>query len=187
MREATRSNRAAVAAILFAVMFGGSPARGQVPDPPDPPVARVRSRDPFLAGLLVEAPRRPATFKRLLTSIASTNGIVQVEPGTCSHKVRACLQIWMYFNGSDRFVRVLVNPQRAESIDDLLGSIGHELQHAIEALSEPAVKDGDRLYNFFRRYAPTTNSAFETLDAVDAGNQVRDELQRQRFSQSEPR
>jgi len=58
--------------------------------------------------------------------------------------------MWMQSSGQNRFLRVLVDRQRADSDVDLMGSIGHELQHAIEALSDVAVVNGTMLYQFFQ-------------------------------------
>jgi hypothetical protein len=58
--------------------------------------------------------------------------------------------------------------------------LGHELQHAIEVLSESAVTNGVTMYNFLRRTAPTDSNRFETTAAVNAGNAVIDELMNQR-------
>jgi hypothetical protein len=77
-------------------------------------------------------------------------------------------------------LRVLVNPHRAPDAD-FLGSIGHELQHAVEALSEPANVSGLQLYNFFSRTGFATNTRFETLEAIHAGDAVRRELSGQRL------
>ena len=57
-----------------------------------------------------------------------------------------------------------------------MGSLGHELQHAIEALSQPSITNGAQLYNFFRREAPTDNNRFETAAAINVGDAVRAEL-----------
>jgi len=61
--------------------------------------------------------------------------------------------------GGNRYLRVLVDRQRADSDVDLMGSIGHELQHAIEAFSD--------------------NNRFETTAAINVGTAIRDELRRQ--------
>ena len=142
--------------------------------------SRVRSTDRALVELIEQGARGSDTFRRLVAAIQTSNGIVYVEPGTCSHGVRACLQMWMLVSGPDRFLRVLVDRQKADSAVELTGLIGHELQHVIEALSEPAVTNGAMLYNFFRRYAPTDDNRFETTAAVNAGNTIRDELRTKR-------
>src|SRR5262252_2503807 len=138
---------------------------------------RVRSEDRVLMGLITRASLGSATFARLLTTIESTNGIVYVEVGKCSHGgVRACLQMWMHAAGGNRFLRVRVDRHREDSDLDVMASIGHELQHAIEALSEASIINGRMLYNFFRRYAPTDGPRFETTAAVTIGDAVSDEL-----------
>jgi hypothetical protein len=141
--------------------------------------AQVRSSDHLIADLIAQGEGRSATFRGLLAALASTNGIVHVESGQCPHGARACLLIWMQATGGKRYLRILVDRKRADSDVDLTGSIGHELQHAIEALSDVAVVDGTTMYNFFRRYAPTDNNRFETTAAINAGNAIRDELRQQ--------
>jgi hypothetical protein len=136
----------------------------------------VRSSDQTIVTLISEASRRSRTFRTLLASLDSTDGIVYVGPGKCSHGVRACLQLWMQVSGPNRLLRVIVDTQNRASDIETMGSIGHELQHAIEALSDRAVTNGTMLYNFFRRYAPTDENRFETTAAINIGNAIRDEL-----------
>jgi hypothetical protein len=57
-----------------------------------------------------------------------------------------------------------------------MASMGHELQHAVEALSESGITDGPRLYSFFQRFAPTEGDRFETTEAIHVGDAVRNEL-----------
>ena len=83
----------------------------------------------------------------------------------------------MHAAGGNRFLRVRVDRQREDSDLDVMASIGHELQHAAEALSEATVVDGTTLYNFFGRYAPTDSNRFDTTAAVTIGDAIRDELQ----------
>jgi hypothetical protein len=145
--------------------------------PTDSRAVRVRSDDRVLAGLISRASLGSATFMRLLTTIDSTNGIVYVERGKCSRGgVSACLQMWMHAVGGNRFLHVRVDRQRETSDLDVMASIGHELQHAIEGLSDPKVVNGTMMYNLFRRLAPTDNNRFETTAAVTVGDTVRDEL-----------
>jgi hypothetical protein len=141
---------------------------------------RVRSEDSALAGLIDQATRGSETFRRLLATIQASNGIVYVEPGACSHGVRACLKMWMQVSGPNRFVRIVINRSKADRDVDVMGSLGHELQHAIEVLSEPAVTNGVTMFNFLKRMAPTDGSRFETTTAVNAGNAVIDELRARR-------
>ena len=61
-----------------------------------------------------------------------------------------------------------------------MGSIGHELQHTVEALSEQSTNGGIRLYNFFSRAALMSGTRFETAAAIKAGDAVRVEVRRNR-------
>jgi hypothetical protein len=84
--------------------------------------------------------------------------------------------MWVKVSGPNRFLRIVIDRQKADSDVDLMASIGHGLQHAIEALIEPAVTNGHELYHFFSRYAPTDSSRFATTAALNAGVDIRHEL-----------
>jgi hypothetical protein len=142
----------------------------------DAPISRVRSTETSIAALIDRAASDSETFQRLRATIQRSNGIVYIERGNCGHGARACLKMSLVTNGPDRFLRILVERQKADSDVDFMGSIGHELQHAIEALSQPSITNGAQLYNFFRREAPTDNNRFETAAAINAGDAVRAEL-----------
>ena len=141
-----------------------------------PDIPRVRSTTPAIASLLAEAESRSATFRDLLRTIEATDGIVYVEPGVCRHGVRACLSLSVVRTGGYRFLRILV--AGAEDIVELMATIGHELRHAIELLSEPAVKTTTAAYNYYLREAPTARDAFETAAAINTGIVVANELAR---------
>jgi hypothetical protein len=143
-------------------------------DGPSP--SRVRSSDPPLAALIDRAAQDSPTFQKLLRTLETSDGIVYVEPGECGHGVWACLKMWMSVSGPNRYMRILVNRRKAASDVDCMGGIGHELQHAIEGLSQPGITNGVQLYYFFRREGQTDNDRFETKAAIMAGDAVRDEL-----------
>jgi len=142
----------------------------------DPPIARVRSTDASLAALIDRATAHSLTFQRLLASIERSHGIVYVEAGSCGHGVRACLKVWMETVGPNRFLRIAIDRRKKAPDAEVMGLIGHELQHAVEALSESGVTDSVSLYNFFRRLAPTDSGRFETAPALHAGDDVENEL-----------
>jgi len=140
------------------------------------PMPRVRSTNPAIAAALVEADRRSPTFNALVRTIEGTDGIVYVERGICRRGVHACLTHAVTSGGGFRFLRILV-----DSVDDvveLMATIGHELRHAIEVLSEPSVRTAAAAYNFYSREAATGRDVFETPAAVRAGVAVADELAR---------
>ncbi len=56
-----------------------------------------------------------------------------------------------------------------------MAAIGHELQHAIEVLSDPHVIDMASAYSLFERIGPTNSGRFETPAALHVGDRVGDE------------
>jgi hypothetical protein len=148
-----------------------------------PRIVRLRTVGSTLAAIVTDATARSATFRQLAHAISVTDGIVYVEDGDCGHGVRACLAA-VATAGANRIVRVRVDADTADW--NLMGSIGHELQHAVEVLSSPAVTNTNALYLFYQRYGIRTGNVFETAAAVRAGNDVRAEVRRSRFS-AQPR
>jgi hypothetical protein len=99
---------------------------------------------------------------------------VYVEPGHCLHGVRACLSLSITKAGEYRILRVLVD--LAVDALALMATIAHELRHALEILTEPAVRSTTAAYLYYAREAPTTRDAFETQAAIAAGLAVEREL-----------
>ena len=169
MTKTTR-NAAVVVAIVRA---GGAMARV---DAAGTAGTHVRSSNPALAGLIRQATERSATFRGLVEVINASDGIVYVEQGDCGHGVRACLAA-VAAAGSNRLLRVKVDTRKADW--DLMGSIGHELQHVVEVLGDPSVTSSAAMYFFYTRKGRRgTTDAFETNAAVDAGHAVRTEVRR---------
>ena len=140
-----------------------------------PRMPRVRANgERSMATLLLEGSERSATFRRLVATINESDGIVYVEPGTCRHGVRACLTLMVKVAGPNRILRIAVDTRRDHG--ELLAAIGHELQHAVEALSDPHVTDYHAMYSFFEHIGPTGSERFETLAAVRVGMDVMAEL-----------
>jgi hypothetical protein len=137
---------------------------------------RVRSSVPRIAALLSEASARSNTFRGLVASIENTDGIVYVEPGHCRHGVRACLSLSITAAGSYRILRVIVD--LATDMIALMATIGHELRHALEILTEPSVRTTQQAYLFYAREAPTSRDVFETRAAVLTGLAVEREIAR---------
>ena len=171
--------RRAIQAVLVASL-GCALAQPAVAVAEDEAISRVRSTDSALNGFIELASARSMTFRRLLALIQGSNGIVYVEPGECGHGTRACLKVWMGAAGDNRLLRVVIDRRQARSDEDVMGSIGHELQHTVEALSEQSTNDGIRLYNFFSRAALMSGTRFETTAAIKAGDAVRVEVRRNR-------
>jgi len=162
-----------VAVQMSGMTFGVRADDGDVVGAP-----RVRTSTARIASLLSEASARSATFRELVSGIERTDGIVYVEPGQCRHGVRACLSLSITSAGGFRMLRVLVN--LATDVLELMATIGHELRHALEILTEPAVRTTEQAYMFYAREAATARDVFETAAAIQAGHAVRDEISRRR-------
>jgi hypothetical protein len=61
-----------------------------------------------------------------------------------------------------------------------MAAIGHELHHAIEVLSDPAVTDYPSMLFFYSKQGEQirTSHTFETPAAIEAGSAVADEIHR---------
>jgi len=146
--------------------------RGSAVDEP-PRMARVRAQSDAIAAAIRESVERSSTFHALLTTIDATDGLVYVEEGRCGHSVRACLVLSVKIAGPSRLLRIKVDPRRRDC--QLTADIGHELQHAIEILRDPHVRDMPSAYSLFERIGPTGSERFETREALYAGDRIGDE------------
>ena len=133
---------------------------------------RVRSEDPSIAVVIASATDRSATFKQLMVMIQATDGVVYVEEGRCGFGVLSCLWLSVTVSGPFRVLRVRVDRRRRGADCDLMASIGHELKHAIEVLSEPHVTDVPSMYSFLERQGRNGLDRFETQAAFRVGLQV---------------
>jgi hypothetical protein len=135
--------------------------------------SRVRTDNPAIAAVIQDGIRRSATFRGIVVAIDASDGIVFVEQGRCGHGVRACLALSVKQSGPNRLLRVVVEVRKPDW--DLMGSIAHELQHAVEVLSDPSVRSNGAIYLFYRRAGETSGDRFETPAAINAGDAVRRE------------
>ena len=138
---------------------------------------RVRSDEPYIRRMIAEAERRSPSCRALLATIGRTDGLVYVEHGRCGRGVRACLVMWVTTAGPYRLLRVRLEAQKSD--DDAIAKLGHELRHAVEILSEPAITSAAEMYSFYKRFGSWVGDAsFETRAAVAAGDAIRQELSR---------
>ena len=144
-------------------------------------VSGVRSSSPAIRELIDDAMWESPTFRGIVRAIVATDGIVYVEDGVCRHGVHACLLLDVTPAGGYRFLRILVDRQGTlahRSRLDLIATIGHELWHALEVLTERTIRSAAAVFLFYLNHAPTSNSTFETVAAVAAGSAIRGELGR---------
>ena len=172
-----------VALILAADPVDATDAQGMIKA--EVPVAsmspRVRTDDPALATLIQAATDRSPTFRHLAEAIQATDGVVYVQRGRCGHAVRACLPFSVAVAGPHRVLRVLVEDLEPEA--EVIGSIAHELWHALEVLDQPGITTGRAMFFFYKSHGSWRGSRFETTAAIVAGNAVRQELRKRRPGQ----
>ena len=137
---------------------------------------RVRTEDSELSRLIQVATARSPTFRQLKHAIEATNGLVYVVRGRCGHRVHACLVLWMGVTDQHRILRVVVEDARPEV--EAMASIGHELTHALEVLSDPSVVTSHGMFALYRRNGAIQRETFETDEAIATGNAVFNELRR---------
>jgi hypothetical protein len=109
-----------------------------------------------------------------VNQINHTDGMVYIAEGDCGSAVQACLLLTMTAIGTHRMLRILVDPRAADH--DLMASIGHELQHAVEVLSHRSVTSSSEMTLLYTRICNVCGPSFETNAAGKAGDAVRDEL-----------
>lgn len=137
-------------------------------------VSQVRSTSSAIRSLIAVSLAYSPTFRALSEKIDASNGIVFVEDGRCSRGVRACV-VSLTPAGSKRILWIRVDARRSDA--EVLESIAHELQHAVEVLSESTVVNRATMYMTFSRIGVLRgNGAFESAEAVRVGMAVRDEV-----------
>jgi hypothetical protein len=134
-------------------------------------MTRVRWESPLIGRAIAEGWERSATFRSLIEAVDATDGVVYMLEGKCGQGVRACLHMSVELSGENRLLRIFVNPRRAPGCE-LVGSIGHELQHALEALGNPRIRSGFAMSSFFHQIGPEGPRRFETPEADRIGATV---------------
>jgi hypothetical protein len=136
--------------------------------------SRVRILTPQIAYGFQEGISRSPTFRRLVDAIDATNGLVYVQHGVCKGGARSCLLGSVVVAGPHRKLHVVIN--RTQLGDDLVVSLGHELQHAAEVLGEPWVTTAAEMRFLFREIGVQYGGIFETNEATRVSDAIRREL-----------
>jgi hypothetical protein len=140
------------------------------------PHRQVRAVDGRVAAALAEGVRRSPTFARLIATIQRSDVIVYVES---LHTLPASIsgRMILMANGT-RFRYVRVQVSQGLPPDQLISTIAHELQHAVEVAEHPHVRSDAALIELYRRIGAGSSTMFsyDTEAAVRIGAQVRKEL-----------
>jgi len=149
----------------------------------DGTLLRLRTADASLATLITNAVAESPTFKRLVATIEQSDGLVYVSSDKCPEHTRASLLMQVDQAGPNRMLRLRIPAGKADA--DAIASIGHELQHALEILSDKCVRTTDDLYALYQRIGldppaswlqHRTRFHFETAAAKTAGDAIRQEI-----------
>lgn len=140
--------------------------------------ARIRPQDPRLAELLRTGVARSATLRDIVNRLEAGNLIVYISLHPAMRQSLAGKLTWMSKSGDFRYVKATINTE--QSADQMIATLAHELQHALEVGGEDSVIDQRSLAGFYKRIGrPSPSSAiagFETAAAQATGFQVRREL-----------
>lgn len=139
---------------------------------------RIRPQDARLTALLRNGMARSATFRALVNRIEAGNLFVYVSLGPTMRASLAGKLTWMTRAGEYRYVRATINTEQTP--DQMIATLAHELQHAVEVLEDDTVLDQRSLQELYKRIGRPSHSgntaAWETVAAQDTGFRVRREL-----------
>jgi hypothetical protein len=159
------------------------------PDAPRPPDARlqraltapnrhVRTFDRRIVDALFTGMRRSTTFGGLVAMLDASDVIAYIE---LKHDLPSGTngRLTMLSNSrAQRYVRIQVRTLLPP--DDMIATIAHELQHAVEIAAASSVYDATTMRKFYEVAGAGRSTAigFETQQAQDAGRRVRKELRK---------
>ena len=139
---------------------------------------RLRPQDSRLEQALKEGARRSATFKSLVDRIEASNVIVYVAINPTMKPNLSGMLTWMTRAGEYRYVRASIKTEL--SFDQMIATLAHELQHAVEVIDDPTVTDEKSLVALYRRIGRQSSNAvparWETEAAQEMAYRVRREL-----------
>lgn len=135
----------------------------------------IRTTSPLLLSLINDARDHSPTFRRQLDTVEQSDVIVYFE---AAPHLESRLRGRVHFMGASGGIRYLrIQVRTALNRFDLIASIAHELQHAIEISCHPEVVSEETLAALYRRIGDEHEwCMFETDEAVQAGKAVRTEL-----------
>lgn len=139
---------------------------------------RLRPQDPRLEQVLKDGAARSATFKALVDRIESSNVIVYLALNPVMKPSLSGMLTWMTRSGNYRYVRASISTDLTPN--QMIATVAHELQHAVEVIEDESVIDENSLVALYKRIGHQNSNAaparWETTAAQQAGFRVRREL-----------
>lgn len=148
---------------------------------------RVRAGDARIQMLMMEGVRRSATFASLIAALNATDVIVYIEPvRRLAPLLSGRMLLIPQSPGGPRYLRIQVMTHA--SGNELIATIGHELQHALEVAARPDVIDLASMIELYRRigFPLKGQPGYETSAARAAGDSVLDELTKKKVATPRP-
>ena len=164
---------------LLALVFGSLIATSALADPNEAwREARLRPQDPQSADLLREGVARSATFRALVNRLESGNVIVYLSLSLTLRPNLAGKLTWMTKAGNFRYLKATIKLE--QSANQMIATLAHELQHALEVSADLDVTDQRSMLALYKRIGrPSHSGVAESWDTEAAQNtavQVRREL-----------
>lgn len=146
----------------------------------------VRTTNPDLTRLITEGYRRSATFRRVADALVDTATRVYVESSWSrqgqglARNLSGGLQFITSSSGM-RFLQVSLRPGSTD--DEVMATLAHELQHALEVGQAPEVTDDESFRRLFQVIGERTcfgldRECYDTAAAMDVGHDVLAEVRR---------
>ncbi|MGH9313969.1 MAG: hypothetical protein ACRD1S_12335, partial [Vicinamibacterales bacterium] len=120
--------------------------------------------------------RRSPTFARLRAALEAGDVIVYVQ--TVSHLSPTLDGRLVFLTTANQKRYLRIDVRGSLPLNDLLATIGHELQHAVEIAGAVDVRDARSMGSFYQRIGVSrrAQTSFDTDAAREAGSRVRSEL-----------
>jgi hypothetical protein len=135
----------------------------------------IRTSNPFLAELIANVRTQSPIFEEMIGRVERSDVIVYFEAvPRFDTGMRGCVH-FMGASGGYRYIRAQIKTMMNRY--DVVASLAHELQHAIEIADHPEVRSEDTLADLYRRIGDEREwRTFETTGAQTAGRAVRAEV-----------
>jgi hypothetical protein len=121
---------------------------------------------------------RSATFRALVNRIEASNVFVYVALSPVMKANLAGKLTWMTKAGEFRYLRATISTEQTPA--QMIATLGHELQHAVEVIEDTDVHDQRSLQALYQRIGRPSYSglaaAWETDAAQEAGHKIRREV-----------
>jgi len=159
-------------ALLVSNVYAATPDKSRDDGP------RIRPQDPRSRQALRDGMARSETMRTLVDRIEARHVFVYV---TVSPFIKSSLSgqlTWMTQAGPYRYLRATLSADQTS--DQLIASLAHELQHAVEVAGDDLVVSEKTLVALYKRIGhpsrAVANTGWETIAAQETGYRVRREL-----------